>query len=74
MTVANGSSAESSVLDKEVETQSRPIASADEKDQGKELTDITSDTEEDRYPSLWKLGLVTAALSLSIFCVALVCM
>ncbi|KAN0067849.1 Major facilitator superfamily domain containing protein [Elaphomyces granulatus] len=71
MAVADGSSAESSILEKqETETASGPVTSANEKNQGTPAgADII--TEEDQYPSSWKLGLVTIALSLSLFCIAL---
>jgi hypothetical protein len=72
MAVADGSSAESSILEKEAENQISPITSAGEKDQEQSTADIISDTKEDQSPSLWKLGLMTIALSLSLFCIALV--
>jgi hypothetical protein len=72
MAVADGSSAESSILEKqETETASRPVTSANKKNQ-EAPAGVDIIIEEDQYPSSWKLGLVTIALSLSLFCIALV--
>jgi hypothetical protein len=62
-----------------IDSERKSVNDVDEKEQSAESREVAPDAasegeeeNEDHYPKSWKLGLISVALCLSVFCMALV--